>query len=337
MMEKKENRTLAGVLLGTLGAVAAAKLGWILYSRRYIDHHAKLNIIVDAEQHTYPSPTAGKINFYQKGSGKQTPLLLVHGLHMFAGLFDILPIFEAFGNSRPVYAIDLPGFGRSEKTDRPYRPSMYQEAITDFIKNQIGKPCHVLTLGNASEFAGAAALADPNWIKSLVMINPTGFAMPQPTVLTTNSFRKKWQEFFLSYLRVPLWSLPLYDIIASRSEVADYYRDRFTYNVPTDLIELAYTSAHQPGAHFAPMVFASGKLTTPDIRTIVYEKITQPVLVIYDNEIEKSFDMLPQLVREHANWKAWRSRSTKGMPHFEKSGELFREFDLFWKKQDKKK
>ncbi len=336
-MEKKENRTLAGVLLGTLGAVAAAKLGWILYSRRYIDHHAKLNIIVDAEQHTYPSPTAGKINFYQKGSGKQTPLLLVHGLHMFAGLFDILPIFEAFGNSRPVYAIDLPGFGRSEKTDRPYRPSMYQEAITDFIKNQIGKPCHVLTLGNASEFAGAAALADPNWIKSLVMINPTGFAMPQPTVLTTNSFRKKWQEFFLSYLRVPLWSLPLYDIIASRSEVADYYRDRFTYNVPTDLIELAYTSAHQPGAHFAPMVFASGKLTTPDIRTIVYEKITQPVLVIYDNEIEKSFDMLPQLVREHANWKAWRSRSTKGMPHFEKSGELFREFDLFWKKQDKKK
>ncbi len=336
-MEKKENRTLAGVLLGTLGAVAAAKLGWILYSRRYIDHHAKLNIIVDAEQHTYPSPTAGKINFYQKGSGKQTPLLLVHGLRMFAGLFDILPIFEAFGNSRPVYAIDLPGFGRSEKTDRPYRPSMYQEAITDFIKNQIGKPCHVLTLGNASEFAGAAALADPNWIKSLVMINPTGFAMPQPTVLTTNSFRKKWQEFFLSYLRVPLWSLPLYDIIASRSEVADYYRDRFTYNVPTDLIELAYTSAHQPGAHFAPMVFASGKLTTPDIRTIVYEKITQPVLVIYDNEIEKSFDMLPQLVREHANWKAWRSRSTKGMPHFEKSGELFREFDLFWKKQDKKK
>jgi len=337
MMEKKKNRTLAGVLLGTFGAVATTKLAWILYSRRYIDHHAKLNIIVDAEQHTYQSPTAGGINFYQKGSGEQTPLLLVHGLHMFAGLYDILPIFEAFGNSRPVYAIDLPGFGRSEKTDRPYRASMYQEAITDFIKNQIGKPCHVLTLGNASEFAGTAAMDEPEWIKSLVMINPTGFAMPQPAVLKESSARKNWQELLLSFLKTPIWSLPLYDLIARRAEVADYYRDRFSYNVPTDLIELAYTSAHQPGAHFAPLVFASGKLSTPEIRTKVYEKITQPVLVIYDNEIGKSFDMLPQVIRDHANWKAWRSRSTKGMPHFEKSGELFREFDLFWKKQDKKK
>jgi len=336
MMEKKKNHYLAGALLGTIGAVAATKLAWILYSRRYIDHHAKLNIIIDAEQHTYHSPTAGDINFYQKGSGNQTPILLVHGLHMFAGLFDILPIFESFGIVRPVYAIDLPGFGRSEKTDRPYRPSMYQEAIADFIKNQIGKPCHVLTLGNASEFAASAALTDPNWIKSLVMINPTGFAMPQPEILASSS-RKNWEDFLLSVLRVPIWSLPLYDLISSRTEVADYYRGRFAYNVPTDLVELAYTSAHQAGAHFAPMVFASGKLSIPEIRQKVYEKITQPVLVIYDNEVGKSFDMLPQMVREHANWKAWRSRNTKGMPHFEKSGELFREFDLFWKKQDKKK
>lgn len=336
MMDKKKNRGLAGVLLGTIGAAAASKLGWILYSRRYIDHHAKLNIIVDAEQHTYQSPTAGDINFYQKGSGNQTPLLLVHGLHMFAGLYDVLPIFEAFGNSRPVYAIDLPGFGRSEKTDRPYRASMYQEAINDFIKNQIGKPCHVLTLGNASEFAGAAALEEENWIKSLVMINPTGFAMPQAQT-KASSVRKNWQDFQLSILRVPIWSLPLYDFWSSRAKIARFYRSRFAYNVPTDLIELAYTSAHQEGAHFAPMVFASGKLSTPDIRTKIYEKISQPVLVIYDNEIGKSFDMLPQMVRDHSNWKAWRSRSTKGMPHFEKSGELFREFDLFWKKQDKKK
>lgn len=337
MMEKKRNRSIGIALLSSLGAVTATKLAWILYSKRYIDHHAKLNIFVDAEQHTYQSPTAGRINFYQKGSCKQTPLLLVHGLHKFAGLYDILPIFEAFGNSRPVYAIDLPGFGRSEKTDRPYRPSMYREAITDFIKNQIGKPSHVLTLGNASEFAGTAAVAEPSWIKSLVMINPTGFAMPQTALLTANSYREKWQDFFLSYLRVPLWSLPLYDIMASRLKVAGYYRDRFTYNVPTDLIELAYTSAHQTGAHFAPLIYLSGKLSTPDIRTKVYEKITQPVLLIYDNEIGKSFDMLPQMVRDHSNWKTWRSRSTKGMPHFEKSGELFREFDLFWKLQDNKK
>jgi len=44
--------------------------------------------------------------------------------------------------------------------------------------------------------------------------------------------------------------------------------------------------------------------------------------------------MLPQLVREKANWTALRSRNTKGMPHFERTGELFRQFDLFWKEHD---
>jgi hypothetical protein len=45
--------------------------------------------------------------------------------------------------------------------------------------------------------------------------------------------------------------------------------------------------------------------------------------------------MLPQLVHEKSNWAVFRSRNTRGMPHFERSGEIFRQFDMFWKKHDK--
>lgn len=179
-MDKKVSKCGGWTALGVFTALTAAKAGWILYSKRYIDHHAKLNLILNAEHHTYHSPTAGAINYYFNGQGDRTPLLLVHGLHLYAGLYDVLPVFEAFGSSRPVYAIDLPGFGGSEKSDRPYRPSMYQEAISDFIKNQIGQPAHVLALGNSSAFASMAALGEPDWVRSLVLINPRSFEMPRP-------------------------------------------------------------------------------------------------------------------------------------------------------------
>lgn len=334
-MDKNVNKSGGLTLMGILIALGLAKAGWILYSKRYIDHHAKPNIILDAEHHTYHSPAAGAINFFVNGQGNQTPLLLIHGLHPYAGLFDVLPVFEAFGTSRPVYAIDLPGFGGSEKTDRPYRPSMYQEAISDFIKNQIGKPCHVLTLGNASTFAAMAAVDESEWIHSMVMINPRGFEMPHPTTLKAHSYRERVQDLFLSYLKVPLWSLPIYDFISSRAKITAFYHKRFSYSAPSDLTELAYTSAHQAGAHFAPIVLLSGKLNVPELREKYYEKLTIPVFVVYDNEPGTSFDMLPQIVHEKPNWEAYRSRNTRGMPHFERIGELFRQFDLFWKKHDK--
>jgi len=334
-MDKKNSRSSGWILMSIISALAAGKAGWILYSKRYIDHHAKLNLILDAEHHTYNSPAAGAINFYVNSKVNQTPLLLVHGLQLYAGLYDLLPVFEAFGSSRPVYAIDLPGFGGSEKSDRPYRPAMYQEAISDFIKNQIGQPCHVLALGNGSAFASMAALDNPEWIRSLVMINPRGLEMPHPTTPKGQSLRDRGQDLLLSYLKVPLWSLPIYDSLASRPKITAFYHKRFSYSPPSDLIDLAYTSAHQAGAHFAPIVLLSGKLNIPDIRVKVYEKLTIPVYVVYDNEPGISFDMLPQLVHEKSNWKAFRSRNTRGMPHFERPGELFRQFDLFWKKHDK--
>ena len=333
-MDKKVNKGSGLTLMGLLLALGLTKTGWILYSKRYIDHHAKLNIILEAEHHTYHSPAAGAINFFVNDQRSRTPLLLVHGLHLYAGLHDILPVFEAFRTSRPIYAIDLPGFGGSEKTDRPYRPSMYQEAISDFIKNQIGQPAHVLTLGNASTYASMAAIAEPEWVRSLMMINPKGFDMPHPTTLKGQQYRERAMDLFLSYLKIPLWSLPIYDFLASRARITSFYHKRFSYSPPGDLIELAYTSAHQPGAHFAPIVLMSGKLNVPDVREKYYEKLTQPVYVVYDNETGTNFDMLPQLVREKANWTALRSRNTKGMPHFERTGELFRQFDLFWKEHD---
>lgn len=326
----------AGWSLGSLAALALAlKVGWIVYSKKYIDHHAKVNLTLEAEHHTFESETVGKIKYYEsKVESKQTPILLVHGIHLFAGGHDMVPVFEAFSAYRKVYLLDLPGFGGSEKSDRPYRPWLFQAAISDFIRDGIGQPVHLVVMGQSAEYAAIAEEQDESLFKSIVMINPSGMQMPRTGHISESQWWEQFQSLALTFLKVPLWSLPFYDMLASRSCVLDYYRKRFTYTPPSDLLDLAYTSAHQAGAHFAPILHYCGKLAVPDVRLRFYEKITKPVLVVYDNDPLFKFDMLPVLVREHPNWQTVRSSRTRGMPHFENQGETFRNLETFWKQYD---
>lgn len=336
--ETSEHGKAAGWSLGSLAVLALAlKAGWVFYSKKYIDHHAKVNLMLEAEHHTFESDTVGKINYYEsRVESKQTPILLVHGIHLYAGGHDMTPVFEAFCAYRKVYVMDLPGFGGSEKTDRPYRPVLYAAAISEFIRDRIGEPVHIVVMGQSAEFAAMAEEQDSGLFKSIVMINPSGMQMPRTGHISESKWWEQFQNIGLTYLKVPLWSLPFYDLLASRTSVLGYYRKRFTYTPPSDLIDLAYTSAHQPGAHFAPIVYYCGKLSVADVRTKYYEKITKPVLVVFDNEPGHQFDMLPILVHEHANWQAFRSSQTCGMPHFENPGETFRSIETFWKQHDKK-
>ena len=71
------------------------------------------------------------------------------------------PIYEHYRQSRPVYALDLPGFGFSERTDRPYLPRLMTDAVhamTDAIRRtHDGVPVDVMAVSLSSEYAARAA------------------------------------------------------------------------------------------------------------------------------------------------------------------------------------
>jgi pimeloyl-ACP methyl ester carboxylesterase len=333
---KKKLGLLPGGISGLVTAGILTSAAWILYSRRYIDHHAKVQGVLDAEQAFFEAPTAGKLRFFADKRSSGRPLVILHGIHAAAGAHDIAPIFNAFRSQRPVYALDLPGFGGSERSDRPYRPSMYQAALTEFIRGQLGEPADVVAQGLSAEFGALAAQANPEWIRSLVMISPTGFEMPRVGNLSEKIGKTNLTDFLYALMAVPLWSLPLFDILSSRPRLSLYYRKRFEADVPEELVSIAYASAHQAGAHFAPIVFASGRLSVHDVREKVYDTLTQPVLVVYDSEPDRSFDMLLSTTRAHPNWSVKRIRQSRGMPHFDRPGEFFHVLEDFLKAKDKR-
>ncbi|MDI9565787.1 MAG: alpha/beta fold hydrolase [Chloroflexota bacterium] len=332
-MKKAIKKTVKGFAWGTSGllsGMAAAVAGWILFSRKYIRHDMPLDKALDADRHDFFSQHAGRISYYASTSDKGTPLVLLHSINAAPSAYEMKPLFEHYQGQRPVYALDLPGFGWSERSDRLYSPQLYQHAIHDFLKEVVKKPADVIGLSLSCEFAARAAVLSPDLFRSLVMISPTGFNPPRMDKFAQSAARSGARNTFYTGLAVPLWNRPLYDLVTVRPSIHYFLNKVFEGLVPEEFVDYAYQTAHQPGAQYAPTFFLSGKLFTPAVRETVYMALKPPVLAIYDHGPFTNYDMLPMVLRECKNWKGVRISPTRGLPHWEEPQRLFNTLNNFW-------
>lgn len=325
------NSILTTVLLG-VGALKLALLtAWIAYSRLFIDHDMLLPDAVRARKRNFISGKAGKLSYYVDDQAQGRPLVLIHSINAAASAYELSPIFNALRQRRPVYALDLPGFGFSERSRRPYYPRMYTEAILDFIETQVGEKADVVALSLGCEFTALAALQNPALFHTLTFISPTGLGSrsnDEKTIQQTN--HQDHSDFMVQALSFGLWGRPIFDLLTTRASIQYFLSKSFVGPVPLDLVEYDYLSAHQLGAEHAPLHFISGKLFTPRVRTTVYQHVTTPTLVIYDRDYFTGFEMLPGLLVSNPAWRAARIIPTQGLPQFEQLPELLAVLEDFW-------
>lgn len=313
----------AGAALG--GMALAPVVGTLAWSRWAVDHDARPPAAIDAERREVFSDIAGRIAYYADDSGQDRPLVLVHSVNAAASAYEMRPLFEFYRGRRPVYALDLPGFGSSERTRRAYTPELYAAAILDLLRvidatARGGADVVALSLG--SEFAARAAIEQPEAVHSLVVISPTGMASRMETGERATGFSR--------VLAFPLWAQAIYDLLTTRASLGAFLRRSFTGEPDGGMIAYAYATAHQPGSRFAPLYFLSGQMFTPNAIDRLYARVTQPALVIYDRDAYTRFDALPELLDESANWRATRISPSRGLPHFERLGDTARALSAFW-------
>jgi pimeloyl-ACP methyl ester carboxylesterase len=109
--------------------------------------------------------------YYDRGSGPA--LLLIHG--MFGDHRDWEPVLEPLAARYRLLAVDLPGFGDSEKPDGDYTAERFVTAL-DGLRADLG--IHRLSVvGNS--FGGVVALlytlARPEHVERLVLVSSGGF------------------------------------------------------------------------------------------------------------------------------------------------------------------
>ena len=104
---------------------------------------------------------------YDTGEGPGQTILMVHGLGDEADTWRhvIEPLAEHFR----VIAVDLPGFGRSEKIQRDYTPPFFMQTLIALMDAlEIG---HAILLGNSmgAALSQAMAIQIPSRVKGLIL------------------------------------------------------------------------------------------------------------------------------------------------------------------------
>ena len=314
-------KMIKGTAVTAVAAVGAVLGALNLFSQFFVERDVVLPKAIKAKLMRFKSDTAGDLAFYvdETGAGER-PLVLIHSINAAASSFEMRPLFEHYRGRRPVYALDLPGFGFAERSDRRYSPALYVDAIVEFLREMVGAPADVVALSLGSEFAAMAALRAPELVNSLTLLSPSGMgqqrSLPGAGVYQVVSF--------------PLWGRPLFDLLATRASINLFLGRNFVSDPPAEFIDYAYMSSHQPGAHHAPLYFVSAQLFTEDVYTAVYQQLTTPALVIYDEDPNVSFDRLPALVAENDNWRAARVGPSLGLPHWEQPAATTAALEEFW-------
>lgn len=319
------------VVLAALGSILASVIGGlVLYSRLFVPRKLALLPAIPARQTHAMMPTTGMINYYADTTALGRPLVLVHSVNAGASAYEVRPLFEMFRGTRPVYALDLPGFGFSERSNRHYSPELYTRALVEFLEREVGERADVIALSLSGEFASMAALQRPELFETLTLISPSGMMGDEKKKAAQSARATGKSNFAHALLSFPLWSQAIYDLLTTRKSIASFLKMSFVGDPPAEMIEYDYATTHQPGARYAPLYFVSGRLFTPNIREAVYEKLELPVLVIYDQDPYVGFDMLPNLVDNLPNWNMARIEPTRGLPHWEMPQATVLALEAFW-------
>jgi pimeloyl-ACP methyl ester carboxylesterase len=281
------------------------------------------------ERREFPSP-AGRLSYYADGPAGAAPLLLIHSVNAAGSAYEMRPLYEHYRASRRVYALDLPGFGFSERSDRSYTPRLMTDAVAAMIEQIVREegrsPIDAMALSLASEFLARCAMERPEGLRSLALISPTGFGKRWTQAGPPGSHRG--MPLLYGLLRVPLWSRGLFDLLTSRAGVR-YFLERTwgSRQIDEGMFEYDWLTARAPGAHFAPYYFVSGFLFSRDIPS-VYDALQLPVWVAHG--VRGDFVDYSGTARlaDRPNWRV-EVFQTGALPHFEQSAALISAYEAF--------
>ncbi len=267
--------------------------------------------------------SGGRVHYYAATETQGRSVLLIHSINAAPSAIEIKPLFAHFRATRPVYALDLPGFGHSERAKRTYSPELFAKVIDEFLTEVTREPTDVIAYSLGCEFAARAAIAAPEHIRSLVLLSPTGFSQRGLPTGEAAQRAHRW-------LSLPGLSDALFGLLTTRLSIRYFYNQVFGSKTPPELIDYALATTHQPGAKYAPLYFLSGQLFTARATETLYGQVTQPVLVLYDKDPNIDFHELPDFLSRHPNWRAERIPDTRGMPQWEKPAETAAAIERFW-------
>lgn len=311
-------------------ALAGSAAGLLAWSRFGVDHRKPLPPALPGRRERIATRRAGELAFYASADAEGVPLLLIHSINAAANAYEVRPLYLHFRSSRPVYALDLPGFGFSERSRRRYTPRLMVEAIhavVDEIRHRHGGiAIDALALSLSASFLARASLERSDAYRSLALISPTGFDAQLSGEGPPDGHRGR--DWLLNLLDRPPFGRPLFDGLVTQPSMRFFLQKTFgSPEIDEGLLAYDYASAHQPGAEHAPWCFVAGHLFPTDT-TRLYERLRLPVWMIHGERGDFVDYRHVPLIAGRPNWRI-ETLPTGAFPHFERPGTVAAAYEAF--------
>ena len=216
----------------------------------------------------------GKVNFSVKGEGR--PVLLVHDTFKGGGSWEWMRNLEVLSEKYKVFALDLPGFGLSQKPWTVYTAYDYTRLIKDFLREVVGEKAYAIASGESAAFLVQAAFLNEDLFEKLIVVSPSGVS--EKGIMDEGKRRT---------LSGSVVGTSLYTLAVSRRNIRNFMEEKLFYNkknVSAEMVGLAHFYAHiggERGKH-AYASRESGFLKTGILESFKSLKI--PVLTAWGEE-----------------------------------------------------
>ena len=196
----------------------------------------------------------GVVDYKVKGYG--SPLLLLHDLTIGSCKSEYKYIYDNLSRNKKVYIPDMLGYGFSDKPVMTYTASVYEDLITDFIKNVIRTKTDVVATGTTAPIVIKLAHDNPKLIRNIIMINPLGL-YDQNLIPSTQT------KLLKILINIPVVGTFFYNMKCNRSSIEEHFVNEYLYDADSinkdrldEIVSDYYRAAHERGI-FSKHAYAS--------------------------------------------------------------------------------
>ncbi|MEI6778181.1 MAG: alpha/beta hydrolase [Chloroflexales bacterium] len=223
---------------------------------------------------TYVEWRGYRLATYRAGVGR--PTLLIHSINAAASAFEMRGPFAQLQSDSEVHAMDLLGYGNSDRPDRIYQAEDYIDQIGAQL-TRIGAPTTLVASSLGAAYAVAAADRWPELVSSLVLACPVGISQ----------LSKPAGPIAYVFYRLLHGSVGRLIFRLLTSDVGTrFFLSRQAYyeraSVTSETVAGFAMSSQHPNAYYAPICFLTGILNC-DIAA-AYGRLRQPILVIWGRQ-----------------------------------------------------
>lgn len=210
---KKKNLTIA--------ILASSSFASIHVINRIANFLSTSKHLLSYSENQYYKWRFGNIRYNKKGKG--SPLLFVHDLTTGSSSYEFHRLTNNLTDQHEIYTLDLLGYGLSDKTSMTYTNNLYEQLITDFIKNVIGKKTSIVATGYSVPFVIMACHDNPDFFDKMIFINPQ-------SLYQQNQIPSKQLKLLKFIIETPVIGTFIYNVLNTRHSFEKTFRKNYFYD-----------------------------------------------------------------------------------------------------------